>query len=102
MPETNPRPNPRRRTVPKWKRFLRRYSPTILLMVLVMLSVTMIIVTVTGISAIVNSTNTTTPQLQAPTTVTDPTLSISQAKVKEALSEAEKLAAEKEIFKCKN
>ncbi len=93
MPETNPRPNPRRRKVPKWKRFLRRYSPTILLMVLVMLSVTMIIVTVTGISAILNSTNTTTPQLQAPTTVTDPTLSISQAKVKEALSEAEKLAA---------
>lgn len=96
---TNPRPRPRRRKVPKWKRFLRRYGPSMLLLLLVVVCVSAVILTVTAITGMVNSANTDDPQLNAPTT-TAPTQTkpVADPMVDAALQKAESLAAGYDYF----
>ena len=51
MPEYQENPRRRRKRVPKWKRFLRRYGPSMMLLVLVICCVSMVDFTIWSVSA---------------------------------------------------
>ncbi len=91
MNESTPRRRSRKK-VPKWKRFLKHYAPSLLLLVLVITCVTMVGVTVRGISVMLQS-NTAPAQTASGTTAPPTTQGLSQQQVDTALKKAEALAA---------
>lgn len=90
MNESTPR-RPRKKT-PKWKRFLKQYAPTLLLLVLVICCATMIGVTVRAISGMVQ-TSPGPAQTVPGTNATQTTQGLSPAQVDAALKKADFLAA---------
>ncbi len=91
MNESNPRRRPRKK-VPKWKRFLKLYAPSLLLLVLLVACVTMVGATVRGISVMLQS-NTGPSQTVPGTTAPPTTLGLSQQELDSALQQAASLAA---------
>ena len=94
-----PRPRPRRRKIPKWKRFLRRYGPSMVLLLLVVVCTTTVILTISAITGMVNSLND-APVLNAPPTSTAPvqTDPPTDPVIDSALAEAEAFAAGYDYF----
>jgi len=83
----NPRRRPRKRKS-KLKRFLRRYSPMLILGVLCVICIGSVAFTISAISETLNNR----PQLQAPPT-TESTVDISLEQAKAMIAKADKLAA---------
>ena len=95
MSEFEMQPRRRRKPVPKWKRFLRRYGPSLMLVVLVICCVSMVAFTVVSVSAMLDKHNQQLEQMQKPpVSITVPTTKgLDPEEVALALAEAEKLAA---------
>lgn len=92
---TNPQRRPRRRKRrSKFQRFMHRYFPSIMLVVLSVCCVSAVVFTISTISGMVQN-RPTEPQLNsAPsTTVTDPTNDVSTAQIEALIKQADKLAA---------
>ena len=96
MSEYEIRPRRRRKQEPKWKRFLRRYGPSLMLLVLVICCVSMVAVTIWGVSSMLDTykENQEHQMQQPPATTTPPTTQgLNMEDVRIALEQAEKLAA---------
>ena len=95
MSEFEMQPRRRRKPVPKWKRFLRRYGPSLMLVVLVICCVSMVAFTVVSVSAMLDKHNQQLEQMQKPpVSITVPTTKgLDPEEVALALADAEKLAA---------
>ena len=92
---TNPQRRPRRRKRrSKFQRFMHRYFPSIMLVVLSVCCVSAVVFTISTISGMVQN-RPTEPQLNsAPsTTVTDPTNNVSAEQIEALIKQADKLAA---------
>jgi hypothetical protein len=95
MSEFEMQPRRRRKREPKWKRFLRRYGPSLMLLVLVICCASMIGVTIWGVGAMLDQHKENMEQLQKPP-VSDTvatTKGLDPEEVALALAEAEKIAA---------
>ena len=95
MPEYQENPRRRRKRVPKWKRFLRRYGPSMMLLVLVICCVSMVAFTIWSVSSSIQDFKEQQSQMQNPPTFTTQgtTAGLSMEEVRSALAEAEKMAA---------
>ena len=95
MSEFEMQPRRRRKPVPKWKRFLRRYGSSLMLVALVICCVGMVAFTVVSVSAMLNDHNEKLEQLQKPpvSTTIPTTKGLDPEEVALALAEADKLAA---------
>ena len=95
MSEFEMQPRRRRKPIPKWKRFLRRYGASLLLFALVLCCVGMVTFTVWSVSSMLHNYQNNQGQLQQPPASTPPstTAGLNVEEVRAALAEAEKLAA---------
>ena len=96
MSEFEARPRRRRKPIPKWKRFLRRYGSSLLLLTLVLCCIGMVTFTVWSVSSMLNAYRENQGQLQNPsvtTTPTQPSEGLNLEEVRLALEEADRLAA---------
>ena len=95
MSEFEMQPRRRRKPVPKWKRFLRRYGSSLMLVALVICCVGMVAFTVVSVSAMLNAHNEKLEQLEKPpvSTTIPTTKGLDPEEVALALAEADKLAA---------
>ena len=95
MSEFEMKPRRRRKREPKWKRFLRRYGPSLMLLVLVICCVSMVAATIWGVSSMLDTyKENQDQQMQNPpvTTVPPTTAGLNMEEVRLALEQAEKLA----------
>ena len=95
MSEFEMKPRRRRKREPKWKRFLRRYGPSLMLLVLVICCVSMVAATIWGVSSMLDSyKENQDQQMQNPpvTTVPPTTAGLNMEEVRLALEQAEKMA----------
>ena len=95
MSEFEMQPRRRRKPIPKWKRFLRRYGPSLMLLVLVICCVSMVAFTVWSVSSMLDEHNEKLEQMQKPpsSTTVPTTKGLDPEEVALALAEAEKMAA---------
>ena len=95
MPEeyTNPQRRPRKRKRrSKFRRFMHRYFPSLMLVVLSVCCVSAVVFTISTISSMVQN-RPTDPQLNTPSTTTAPTDNAVTAQVEALIQKADKLAA---------
>ena len=95
MPEeyTNPQRRPRKRKRrSKFQRFMHRYFPSLMLVVLSVCCVSAVVFTISTISSMVQN-RPTDPQLNTPSTTTEPTDNAVTAQVEALIQKADKLAA---------
>ncbi len=95
MPEeyTNPQRRPRKRKRrSKFQRFMHRYFPSLMLVVLSVCCVSAVVFTISTISSMVQN-RPTDPQLNTPSTTTAPTDNAVTAQVEALIQKADKLAA---------
>ena len=94
-----PNPRPRRRKIPKWKRFLRRYGPSMVLLILGAVCVTTVILTVTAITGMINNANSGDLSLNAPpSTGPTQTQAVTDPVIENALVQAQSLASGYDYF----
>ena len=87
-----PQRRPRRRKRTKFQRFMRRYFPSVMLLVLSVCCITMVAFTVRSISTLMQPPVLTNPQIQSSST-TKPTEDVNIALIQELIQKADAMAA---------